>query len=67
MAMPLYCRAGAERPCSKAIEAGDRLTGISIMQMEAGLDTGPVYWNRHKLSPNVQAGQLRGRLSADRK
>lgn len=30
-------------PIARAIEAGDTETGISIMQMEAGLDTGPVY------------------------
>ncbi len=29
-------------PIQRAIEAGDKQTGISIMQMEAGLDTGPV-------------------------
>jgi methionyl-tRNA formyltransferase len=29
-------------PIQRAIEAGDAETGISIMQMEAGLDTGPV-------------------------
>ncbi|MHB8622475.1 MAG: methionyl-tRNA formyltransferase [Sulfuricaulis sp.] len=29
-------------PIARAIEAGDAVTGISIMQMEAGLDTGPV-------------------------
>jgi methionyl-tRNA formyltransferase len=29
-------------PIQRAIEAGDRETGICIMQMEAGLDTGPV-------------------------
>jgi methionyl-tRNA formyltransferase len=29
-------------PIQRAIEAGDRESGISIMQMEAGLDTGPV-------------------------
>ena len=29
-------------PIQRAIEAGDRETGIAIMQMEAGLDTGPV-------------------------
>jgi methionyl-tRNA formyltransferase len=29
-------------PIPRAIEAGDRVTGVSIMQMEAGLDTGPV-------------------------
>ena len=30
-------------PIARAIEAGDRVTGVSIMQMEAGLDTGPVW------------------------
>lgn len=30
-------------PIQRAIEAGDATTGVSIMQMEAGLDTGPVH------------------------
>ena len=30
-------------PIQRAIEAGDKETGVSIMQMEAGLDTGPVF------------------------
>lgn len=30
-------------PIQRAIEAGDRETGVQIMHMEAGLDTGPVY------------------------
>ncbi|MEO8485242.1 MAG: methionyl-tRNA formyltransferase [Betaproteobacteria bacterium] len=29
-------------PIARAIEAGDRETGISIMRMDAGLDTGPI-------------------------
>ena len=29
-------------PIARAIEAGDALTGITIMQMDAGLDTGPM-------------------------
>lgn len=29
-------------PVARAIEAGDRDTGITLMQMEAGLDTGPM-------------------------
>jgi methionyl-tRNA formyltransferase len=29
-------------PIQRAIEAGDQQTGVAIMQMEAGLDTGPV-------------------------
>jgi len=35
-------------PIQRALLAGDRETGISIMQMEAGLDTGPVL-SRHAL------------------
>ncbi|MFT5572394.1 MAG: methionyl-tRNA formyltransferase [Cryomorphaceae bacterium] len=30
-------------PIQRAIQAGDKKTGVSIMQMELGLDTGPVY------------------------
>lgn len=30
-------------PIQRAIEAGDAETGVSIMRMEAGLDTGPVF------------------------
>lgn len=33
-------------PVQRAILAGDALTGVSIMQMEAGLDTGPVWLQR---------------------
>lgn len=33
-------------PIQRAILAGDRETGISIMQMDAGLDTGPVLLQR---------------------
>jgi methionyl-tRNA formyltransferase len=33
-------------PIQRAIEAGDTLTGITIMQMEAGLDTGPMLLTR---------------------
>ena len=29
-------------PIARAIEAGDRVTGVSIMQMDAGLDTGAI-------------------------
>lgn len=33
-------------PIQRAIEAGDAQTGIGLMQMEAGLDTGPVMMER---------------------
>ena len=34
-------------PIPRAIEAGDTETGVSIMQMETGLDTGPVLAEAH--------------------
>jgi methionyl-tRNA formyltransferase len=33
-------------PIERAIMAGDEMTGISIMKMDRGLDTGPVYLRR---------------------
>ena len=50
-------------PIQRAIEAGDTETGICIMQMEAGLDTGPV-WNCATLAidDNVTAGELHNQL-----
>jgi len=33
-------------PIQRAILAGDALSGVSIMQLDAGLDTGPVYAQR---------------------
>ena len=33
-------------PIQRAVEAGDAQSGVSIMQMEEGLDTGPVLWRQ---------------------
>ncbi len=35
-------------PVNTAIMAGDTVTGISFMRMDAGLDTGPVYCHLHE-------------------
>ncbi len=52
-------------PIERAILAGDRETGISIMRMEAGLDTGPVYLARSLIiEPEDTAGLLRDKLAA---
>ncbi len=52
-------------PIQRAILAGDRETGISIMRMEQGLDTGPVYLTRTiPILPEDSAGSLHDRLSA---
>ena len=51
-------------PIQRAILAGDRKTGITIMQMDAGLDTGPVI-SAHPVSigPAETAGTLHDRLA----
>ena len=52
-------------PIQRAILAGDRETGISIMRMEQGLDTGPVYLTRTiPILPDDSAGSLHDRLAA---
>jgi methionyl-tRNA formyltransferase len=51
-------------PIQRAILAGDRETGISIMRMEQGLDTGPVYLTRTTpILPDDDAGSLHDRLA----
>jgi len=52
-------------PIQAAILAGDRRTGISLMAMEAGLDTGPVYASRAiDIGTDETAGELHDRLAA---
>jgi len=51
-------------PIQRAILAGDPETGISIMQMDAGLDTGPVLLMRRiAIGPSETAGELHDRLA----
>lgn len=51
-------------PIQSAILAGDAETGISIMQLEAGLDTGPVYTTaRLAIGADESAGELEARLA----
>ena len=51
-------------PIQRAILAGDAATGITIMQMEAGLDTGPMLLVREApIGPRELAGELHDRLS----
>jgi methionyl-tRNA formyltransferase len=52
-------------PIQRAILAGDSETGVAIMRMEAGLDTGPVaLMERAVIGPRENAGSLHDRLSA---
>ena len=51
-------------PIHRAIEAGDVETGVSIMQMDAGLDTGDVLcMTRTPIGPQETTGQLHDRLA----
>ncbi|WP_283176935.1 methionyl-tRNA formyltransferase [Gemmobacter sp. 24YEA27] len=52
-------------PIQRAIMAGDAATGICIMQMEAGLDTGPVLLREEtRIGAEETASDLHDRLSA---
>jgi methionyl-tRNA formyltransferase len=51
-------------PIQRAILAGDAETGVDLMQMEAGLDTGPVLLERRTpISRDDTGGTLHDRLS----
>jgi methionyl-tRNA formyltransferase len=45
-------------PVQRAIMAGDECTGVTIMQMEAGLDTGPILLKRAVEIEDKNAAQL---------
>ena len=52
-------------PVERAILAGDAETGVCLMALEEGLDTGPVYaCVRVPIGPEETADELRGRLVA---
>jgi methionyl-tRNA formyltransferase len=50
-------------PIQRAIEAGDTETGVCLMQMEKGLDTGPVLLAQATPSAHETGGQLHDRLA----
>ena len=51
-------------PIHRAVMAGDAQTGIAIMQMEAGLDTGPVLLHQSlPIGPTDTTGDLHDRLA----
>ncbi len=51
-------------PIQRAIEAGDELSGITIMEMEAGLDTGPMLARVScPLGSNETGGSLHDKLA----
>ncbi len=51
-------------PIQRALEAGDERTGVCLMQMEKGLDTGPVLLSLPlAIGPDDSGGSLHDRLS----
>jgi len=51
-------------PIQRAILAGDALTGVTIMRMDAGLDTGPMLLERSRpIEPRETAGELTDALA----
>jgi methionyl-tRNA formyltransferase len=51
-------------PIQRAIMAGDAETGVAVMRMEEGLDTGPVALaERVAIGPDMTAGELHERLA----
>ncbi len=51
-------------PIQRAIQSGDKETGVSIMQMDAGLDTGPIILqSRCKIDPDETAASLHDKLA----
>jgi methionyl-tRNA formyltransferase len=51
-------------PIQRALLAGDEATGITIMQMEEGLDTGPILLQEAMpIAPRMTSGELSDRLA----
>ena len=51
-------------PIERAIMAGDLETGVMVMRMEEGLDTGPVALaERIAIGPDANAGEIRDKLA----
>ncbi len=52
-------------PIQRAIMAGDQETGVMVMRMEEGLDTGPVSLSaRVRIGPEANGGEIHDALSA---
>lgn len=52
-------------PVQRAMLAGDARTGITLMQLDHGLDTGPILVSRSTaIGPDETAGEITARLSA---
>ena len=50
-------------PIHRAIMAGDQATGMMVMKMDAGLDTGPIAMTEHAaIAPDMTTGELHNAL-----
>jgi methionyl-tRNA formyltransferase len=46
-------------PVQRAIEAGDKVTGVTVFQLDAGMDTGPIYQKAEiEMPSDVSSDQL---------
>ncbi len=62
----LLPRGRGAAPVARAIMAGDAKTGVCVMRMEAGLDTGPVMLARElAIGARETAGELQSRLAVE--
>lgn len=51
-------------PIHRAIMAGDAQSGVTIMQMDEGLDTGAMaLWEAHPILPDITTGELHNELA----
>ena len=55
-------------PIQRAVMAGDRESGVAVMKMEEGLDTGPVAMvERVAIAPDMNAGELHDQADGARR
>ena len=51
-------------PAQRAIIEGFTETGVTVFQLDAGMDTGPIYLQtKHHITPNTTAGELLNELA----
>ena len=51
-------------PVQRALEAGDTSTGVTVFQLNAGMDTGPIYTSiPFEISPTINTPELLSELS----
>jgi methionyl-tRNA formyltransferase len=52
-------------PITWSVVNGERATGVSLMQMDEGMDTGPVFtWREVPIDPDATAGEVGEQLAA---